>query len=463
MNAPFVPGNRPARAIVVGAMCAWACAGLAAQVAAAEPLRPPAEPVQSAAIGPAWNELDELVAPIALYPDALLAQVLPAATRPLQIVQATRYLERQGGSVEELPETPWDPAVTALLHFPGVLNRMNDDLDWTIRLGDAVVARQPDVMDAIQRVRHQARAVGNLGSNDKQTVVVEQEVIRIAPATPRVIYVPEYDPDVIVVRRESVYVAPVVTFGLGLAIGWWFADDYCDWHHHRVYHHGRYYGHGSYGSRHRRHGAVHHDRGHRRSGPSRSERGVRDHRRAQVAPSVSRRGQGAGSERSRAGRSSAEARTATARRRSEVGTATVESAARSTPTARRRAVSRAAVLGTAGTTRSRSAARSTGRGATLPAPPTAVPSTTRSAEVAGATAARSVDVAGSRAARSTTRSVGAARSARVYGPSASASARQRSTFGGASRSPAVRGGSRGGTSGRRSTAATSRGGRGRRR
>ena len=128
---------------------------------------------------------------IALYPDPLLALVLPASTNAIQIVQAQRFLEANTG--KEPPST-WDPAIISLLNYPEVVQMLNDDLDWTQALGDAVSAQQADVMDAVQQVRAQAQAAGNLETTKEQKVVVEKEVVKIVPADPEVIYVPHYDP-----------------------------------------------------------------------------------------------------------------------------------------------------------------------------------------------------------------------------------------------------------------------------
>jgi uncharacterized membrane protein YgcG len=153
--------------------------------------------------------LDELVAPIALYPDELLAITLPASTFPLQIVQASRFLEKRKSDPKLEPNEAWDESVIGLLNYPDVVEMMNEDLDWTWKLGEAVVNDQPAVMDAVQRFRARVDAAGNLESNDK--VVVEkksegtQQVIVIQSASPDVIYVPTYQPSVVVVRYAVPY------------------------------------------------------------------------------------------------------------------------------------------------------------------------------------------------------------------------------------------------------------------
>ena len=151
-------------------------------------------------------QLDQLVAPIALYPDPLLAQVLMASTYPLEVVQADRFAEAnkklKGDKLKEaLAKQDWDASVKELVSTPTVLAMMNDKLDWTEKLGDAVLAQQADVMDAIQRLRAKAQANGKLETTEQQTVTVSQEagqqVIEIEPASPDVVYVPYYDPAVV--------------------------------------------------------------------------------------------------------------------------------------------------------------------------------------------------------------------------------------------------------------------------
>src|SRR5262249_27796624 len=146
-------------------------------------------------LGP--EELRRLVAPIALYPDELLAVVLPASTNPLQVVQAQRYLDKRKADQSLQPNAEWDPSVLALLNYPEVIAKMNDDLQWTEDLGNAVVDQQKDVMDMIQQIRAETYQGGYLKSNDKQQVVQEKETIIIKSADPEYIYVPSYDPQVV--------------------------------------------------------------------------------------------------------------------------------------------------------------------------------------------------------------------------------------------------------------------------
>jgi len=139
-------------------------------------------------------ELETLIARIAFYPDEVIAVTLPAATYPLDIVQAARFLEQRKTKPDAKPNPNWDTSVLALINYPVVISMMNDDLDWTAALGEAVLAQQAGVMNAIQQVRKSAYAAGYLQSNDKIVVVYEKDAVRIKPADPKVVYVPVYQP-----------------------------------------------------------------------------------------------------------------------------------------------------------------------------------------------------------------------------------------------------------------------------
>ncbi len=206
-------------------------------------------------------ELEELVGPIALYPDDLVSIVLPASTYPLQIVQAARYLKEHEADPTLKPNENWDDSVVALLNYPEVIELMNDDLDWTRQLGEAAVYQQTAVLDAIQAFRDRAYAAGNLKSDERQVVTKNEEVIVIEPADPEVIYVPYYEPEVVVVRHVypvyyyyprayPVYYYPYPyghSFGHGLFWGLALAFT-IDWHSHHVsvFHH-THYAHPYYG------------------------------------------------------------------------------------------------------------------------------------------------------------------------------------------------------------------------
>ena len=186
-----------------------------------------------------WSaeELENLLAPIALYPDPILAQVLIAATFPEQITLAAAYV-RANGTVG-IDDQPWEISVKAVAHYPPVLNLMAEGEDWTTALGQAYAAQSGDVMAAVQNLRRMANAQGNLETTAQQRVVVEQEMIKIIPAEPKVIYVPTYDPAVVYFR--PIYVAhahPAYwSWGVGYPIGVWLTYDF-DWYSHRIYYHG---------------------------------------------------------------------------------------------------------------------------------------------------------------------------------------------------------------------------------
>jgi hypothetical protein len=157
----------------------------------------PAAPT-GAAPPPAADAMDDLVGRIALYPDDLVAIILPASTSPLQIVQADRYLDKRKSDPNLPLDDKWDDAVKTLLNYPEVVKMMSNDLDWTSALGEAVVADQGAVLEGVQSFRRRAQAAGNLKSDDKQVVKAEKEIIIIEPANPEVIYVPQYTPSTVV-------------------------------------------------------------------------------------------------------------------------------------------------------------------------------------------------------------------------------------------------------------------------
>lgn len=148
------------------------------------------------------EELDALLAPIALYPDSLLAQILMASTYPLEVVQAARWSKANpklsgDEAVKKVGNESWDVSVMSLVAFPNVLEMMDEKLDWTQKLGNAFLAQQKDVMASIQRLRSRARSSGNLESNQQQVVRTEAQSIIIEPAQPQTIYVPTYNPTVV--------------------------------------------------------------------------------------------------------------------------------------------------------------------------------------------------------------------------------------------------------------------------
>jgi len=150
------------------------------------------------------EEIDQMVAPIALYPDSLLAQTLAASTYPLEIVQAGRFVQQNKDLkgeklMQAAKDKDWDPSVKAMLEFPDVLLMMNEKLEWTEKLGNAFLSQQRDVMASVQRLRQKAQESGNLKTTKEQKVIVEKEtkVIVIESASPQVVYVPTYNPTVV--------------------------------------------------------------------------------------------------------------------------------------------------------------------------------------------------------------------------------------------------------------------------
>jgi uncharacterized membrane protein YgcG len=162
------------------------------------------QPGQSGTAAPAYTtqtaaQLQQLVAPIALYPDSLVAQVLAASTFPAQIVEADRYLQdnpnvKGDALAQAVDQMNWDPSIKALTGFPSVLGNMDKNLSWTSSLGDAYYNQQQDVMDAVQVMRQKAQTAGNLKSTDQQTVQSQGSDITIQPTNPQVVYVPAYNP-----------------------------------------------------------------------------------------------------------------------------------------------------------------------------------------------------------------------------------------------------------------------------
>ncbi|HEY1386406.1 MAG TPA: DUF3300 domain-containing protein [Dongiaceae bacterium] len=186
------------------------------------------------------EELNALVAPVALYPDDLLAIVLPASTNPVQVVEAQRFLDKRASDPNLKPDENWDPSILALVNYPEVVKKMNDDLSWTQDLGNAVLDQQDDVLKAIQVARQSASDGGYLQSNDKQVVVNEGDNITIESSDPEVIYVPTYDPAPVVYNNYTNYPppyysdpyppywAPAATFFAGAFVGAAFAYGF-DW------------------------------------------------------------------------------------------------------------------------------------------------------------------------------------------------------------------------------------------
>ena len=179
------------------------------------------------------EQLDNLLAPVALYPDPLLAQVLPAATFPDQIDEAARYVRSYGQ--DGIDGQSWDVSVKAVAHYPSVLYMMADKIDWTSALGQAYVNQSTEVMSSVQRLRAMARAQGNLVTGSQIEVIEDAGFIQIWPVNPQFLYVPIYDPAIVYFRRPFWGVA--IGFGIGFIIGSWLNYD-CDWHGRRIYYTG---------------------------------------------------------------------------------------------------------------------------------------------------------------------------------------------------------------------------------
>jgi hypothetical protein len=200
-------------------------AGVSVPLRAQEAVPPPTPVYQL--LGDA--DLEKLTGPIALYPDPLIAQILPASTLPAQIVLADRYVSG-GGDPNQIDQQPWDASVQALARYPQVLKWMDDNLGWTTELGQAFLNQQQQVMESIQRLRQSAVNLGNLQSTPQQQVV-NDGAIEIVPADPQIIYVPVYQPAQ--VYYQPCYGPSFVTFGVGFAIGYWLNCDF-DWHNHNI-------------------------------------------------------------------------------------------------------------------------------------------------------------------------------------------------------------------------------------
>jgi len=210
------------------------------------------------------EELQRLVAPIALYPDSLVAQILAGSTFPEQVVEADRWVQAhpdlKGEALgQAVDQEPWDPSVKALAAFPSVLGNMDKNLSWTSSLGDAYYNQQQDVMAAVQVMRRRAQDAGNLKSTPQQNVTSEGPDIEIAPANPEIVYVPAYDPWIVyggpIVAWPGWYPypgiwfdGPFLSFGVGFGIGffggygWGWGHWGFDWHnHYAVFNRGRYF------------------------------------------------------------------------------------------------------------------------------------------------------------------------------------------------------------------------------
>ncbi len=214
---------------------------------AAQPVPPPSSPAKLSA-----SELEKLVMPIALHPDPLISIILPASVYPLEVVQAARFV-RDTNNLPKIDAQPWDDNVKAVAKFPDLIAKMDADLDWTMRLGQAFLDQPKELMDTIHSLRAKAQSAGTLRTTEQQIVTVTNvivlqtnysqvisvtnEVVQVAPANPQVVYVPTYPPTVYYPPPTYVYnpYAPLVTFGMGVAVGVWIGENHCDWHGGGVY------------------------------------------------------------------------------------------------------------------------------------------------------------------------------------------------------------------------------------
>jgi len=276
------------------------------------------------------EELDQMLAPIALYPDSLIAQILMASTYPLEVVQAERWMQQNKTLTDDalddaLKEKSWDPSIKSLCHFPDVLFAMSDKLDQTSKLGDAFLDQNDDVMATIQELRRKAETQGNLKTTKEQKVIHQEDAIRIEPAVPQVVYLPVYDPlyvygpwwypayppyywyypPGVIITGGFITFGPRFFIGIDLFSWSWF-----DWHRHHIYidvhkarrfhrFSNRHYSDHRYSWRHNpvhRRGVAYRDRRtserfgkrpYRRSPPGPEMRGYppRDHRKRAVEPS----------------------------------------------------------------------------------------------------------------------------------------------------------------------------------
>src|SRR5216683_4228578 len=234
-----------------------------AQAESYGPLSQSDEQSPDSPVKPSLKELQQLVAPIALYPDALVAQILAASTYPTEIVEADRWMQRHSDRkgdklAKEVDKQDWDPSVKAMAQFPSVLENMDKNLSWTSSLGDAYANQPQNVTDAVQAMRQQAQKAGHLNSNEQEMVTTQGNTIIIEPANPEVVYVPAYDPWLVYGEPLVAYPGwypvpgiffdgPAIFFGVGFGIGF-FGGYGWGWHHWGYDWHGRtvIYNHNTY-------------------------------------------------------------------------------------------------------------------------------------------------------------------------------------------------------------------------
>jgi hypothetical protein len=250
--------------ITIRSLVAILCAGI---LLPGDTLAYVSSPAQAAASSPQTqaaakipsDQLDSLVAPIALYPDPLLAQTLAASTYPLELIQLQQWLEKNKNLKDKaladaVAKQPWDPSIQALAALPDVVKRLADDIQWTTDLGNAFLAQQSDVMEAVQRMRKKAQDKGNLKPTEQQKVETKvidgDSVILIEQANPQVVYVPSYNPVVVygapIYPYPPIYYPPpgyyaagmAISFGIGIAMGAFWGGGWgwgCGWGGNNVY------------------------------------------------------------------------------------------------------------------------------------------------------------------------------------------------------------------------------------
>jgi uncharacterized protein DUF3300 len=287
----------PLSILLAWSIAAWAQTAQTSQASAPQALAAAAAPQSTPQYTQA--ELEQMLAPIALYPDELLAQILMAATYPLEVVQAARWSRSHPDlvgdeAVARVDDEEWDPSVKALVAFPEVLALMDQKLDWTQRLGEAFLGEQSLAMDTVQRLRHAAYDKGNLRTTEEAVVQQQGGDIAIDPPTPDTVYVPYYDPRTVYGAWWNPDMPPVywdpwpgyaigpdygLSWTLGIPVGAAFFIGAFDWHRHHVRVHDRapFYDHGHHGRGAGRghdttaHGNEwHHDPAHRRGVPYRN-------------------------------------------------------------------------------------------------------------------------------------------------------------------------------------------------
>ena len=222
------PSDMPARPCLYGAAVFAAFTLLFAAFAQQPPQNaPPAAPEPGALLSP--EQLDDLISPIALYPDPLVGEVLAASTYPMELAEAEQWLQdhrswKPSKLMDQAKKQNWDPSVQGLVAFPDVLGQLTRDISWTMQLGNAFLAQQPDVMKAVQHMRAQAMAKGTLRSTPQETVTTQnqngQDVIAIEPANPNVWYVPNYNPAYVWGPPVWGAYPPLLYPGIDVGLGW---------------------------------------------------------------------------------------------------------------------------------------------------------------------------------------------------------------------------------------------------